>query len=165
MLERIVKFCIVLLFIALASFAVWLILTGGDKAPAKPAPTPVKPAPTPAPTPIVAKDYADAIAKALASKRKIFIYVGATWCAPCVQMQATTMADPKVQAALAQYVTLTLEFDKNKKLAHSLKATDLPSYLIADADRTVVSRGTGYKNAADFLAWLGNAKSELSSNP
>jgi len=66
----------------------------------------------PAPEPAIgwSKNYSEARKRSAAEGRPVFVVFHADWCAPCVEMEATTLRDPDVVAALEHFVPLKLDY-------------------------------------------------------
>jgi hypothetical protein len=104
----------------------------------RPAPVPA-PAPAPAPRP------------APVEKRQL-VFVGGPSCAWCAKMERTTLRSPAVVERIARDYTFVKTSGRDATARYGV--TVLPTYLVVDGERGEVRRGTGYRNAAEFLAWL-----------
>lgn len=85
-----------------------------------------------------------------AEKRQL-VYVGGPSCSWCAKMERTTLRSPAVIERLARDFAFVKTSGKDAAARYGV--TVLPTYLILDSGREV-RRGTGYRNAAEFLAWL-----------
>ena len=56
------------------------------------------------------KNYSEARKRSAEEGRPIFAVFHADWCAPCVEMEATTLRDPDVVAALDRFVAVKMDY-------------------------------------------------------
>ncbi|HYT92331.1 MAG TPA: thioredoxin family protein [Gemmataceae bacterium] len=97
--------------------------------------------------------YAKALEVAKKENKRLFIDFSATWCGPCQQLKKT-LTDPRVARALQDYVILLIDVDKDPKLTAQFNVGPIPAYFVVDGDGQWQNLGTGYKDVAQFLAWL-----------
>lgn len=85
---------------------------------------------------------------------RIFLYFGASWCGPCKQMKATTLADPGVKNQLSKFIVWTVDIDQDRALSQRFHVSGVPCYMVIDGLETVEKQATGYRDSAAFLGWL-----------
>ena len=99
--------------------------------------------------------------RARAEHKLIFLDLWAEWCPPCRALQERTFPAAESQAALSNYVPLSLMTQfKNRQPTENAKYEDIfkieafPSLFLLDADANVVDKQVGYMDAGRFAAWL-----------
>jgi thiol-disulfide isomerase/thioredoxin len=94
----------------------------------------------------------EALARAKAEKKLVFIDFFATWCGPCKQLDATTFADEKVVAWLGEHtVPVKIDVDKVKEIAKRFQVSAMPTLVFLSADGTELDRIRGYRDGEAFL--------------
>jgi len=107
------------------------------------------------------KDIEDALARAKREGKPVILDFYATWCTDCVRMEKTTFADPRVRAALKNYVLLQADVTDNNDASIAIKQQfgvfGPPALLLfgADGNEKKDLRFYGYRNVEEFLALLG----------
>jgi len=107
------------------------------------------------------KDIEDALARAKREGKPVILDFYATWCTDCVRMEKTTFADPRVRAALKNYVLLQADVTDNNDASIAIKQKfgvfGPPALLLfgTDGSEKTDLRFYGYRNAEEFLALLG----------
>jgi hypothetical protein len=116
-------------------------------------------APPPAPpAPPDLSSIEPAIAKARAAGRPLLLQFVAPGCAPCREMEETTLKDPGVADALRRYevVRLGVERDDAWRLFESLDLSATPAFVKLDAASGAAGdRRQGLQATDAFLAFLG----------
>jgi thioredoxin-like negative regulator of GroEL len=97
----------------------------------------------------------EAAMKQAGPERPVVLYFTAGWCGPCRQMAATTFQQPEVQRALKSVLPVALDLDDRPAEAERYGITSIPVFLVLGPEGSVVSRASGYQDAAQWLAWLG----------
>jgi len=134
--------------------------SGKPPQPEKPSPQPDQPPPPsraetpPAGTRPPVNEFEQVMARAKAENRLVFVEFSAVWCPPCQQMKRTTFADPRVQARLAEYLTLFVDCDRDPGLVQHFGVRGIPAYFVLRPDRLIMRSETGYKGSGEFLRWL-----------
>jgi thiol:disulfide interchange protein len=100
------------------------------------------------------RDFAEAVTRAKAEGRQIFVEFSATWCGPCQQMKRDTFSDPRVHRRLAGYVMLFVDTDRDPALSQQFNVRGIPAYFVVRPAGTILKAGTGYKGPDEFLRWL-----------
>ncbi|MCV9928184.1 thioredoxin family protein [Flavobacterium sp. LS1R49] len=104
--------------------------------------------------------YKEALVKAKKENKPVFIMLYATWCPHCNVMKSSTLKDPAVMTFLKDnYICLWKDIDKEEGIALKSKfdTKSLPSFLIIDANETVLYNLKGEIKTADFLNEIKNA--------
>jgi thiol:disulfide interchange protein DsbD len=90
----------------------------------------------------------------------------ASWCPGCRVLDATTLSDPSVRAALeGWFVPVKLDVSEdtapNKARLSLRRVYSLPAILILDARGVEIDRLGSYLPPDDFLAWLVAARARM----
>ncbi|KIA97279.1 thioredoxin [Flavobacterium sp. KMS] len=104
--------------------------------------------------------YKDALVKAKQENKPVFIMLYATWCPHCNAMKNSTFQDATVMAFLKDnYICVWKDIDKEEGLALKTKfdTKSLPSFLIVDANETVLYNLKGEIKTPEFLNEIKNA--------
>jgi thiol:disulfide interchange protein len=100
--------------------------------------------------------WAEALAKAKAEKKPVFLDAYATWCGPCKMMERDVFTDPKVAAYFNEKfiaIRIDMEHGEGPALAKRLPSIDgYPSLLFFGSDGYLTKTILGSRNAEDFLA-------------
>ncbi len=98
-------------------------------------------------------DYATALAKARSQKKTLFIMMSAPWCGPCQKMEMTTLLNPGVGEALADFVWFKSMEDK--VIDTKFGANGYPTFSFADpVTEAPAETLSGYQPAGPFLKKL-----------
>jgi thioredoxin-related protein len=110
-------------------------------------------------------------AKAKAENKYIFVYLTATWCIPCKEMQQNIFTRSSVYTALNKsFIPVKVQtditaqdneyvkswYEDAKKIREEFKVNGVPTYLFFAPDGTILHRDDGLKNASAFinLTWM-----------
>jgi thioredoxin-related protein len=100
----------------------------------------------------VSVPLADALTRAGAEHKVVFLEFGAEWCAPCKRMKATTLVDPRVVSWLGEHtIALQVDLDESPALAKEFAVASVPTMVFVRPDRSVLGTITGYRDAETFL--------------
>lgn len=87
--------------------------------------------------------------------RFVFLYLEAVWCHWCHVMQRETLADPRVQQALARdYVAVKVDHDANPLLANRYRDYGWPALIWFAPDGTEIVKRAGYIAPENFARLL-----------
>lgn len=98
--------------------------------------------------------WSEALAKAKAEKKLVFVDAFTTWCGPCKMLTAKTFPDSAVGAFFnAQFVSLKIDMEKGEgpDLARKYGVEVYPTLLFFHPDSTVVHRAAGFYQPAEFV--------------
>jgi thiol-disulfide isomerase/thioredoxin len=123
--------------------------------PVVPVPPVTPPAPTPQPP---AGTYAEAVQRSRETGTPVLAFFTADWCGWCKKMKAETMPDPRVQAALKQFIFVYVDVDREPTAGKKFGVTGLPSYVITNGREEQTKLCKGYMTPDAFVAWLGAAQ-------
>ncbi len=88
--------------------------------------------------------YAQALEKAKAENKRVFIDCYTSWCAPCKKMLATTFRDTRIGNLMNhQFVTLKVNMEEEgdgKMLSEKFNVRAFPTYLLINSDGTEYNR-------------------------
>jgi thiol:disulfide interchange protein len=109
--------------------------------------------------PFVSISFEEALERARAEKKLVFVDVYADWCTWCSKMDEDVFIDSRVQKALLDFVPIKVDTDKGggRAVANRYSVKGLPAYLLVDGDGNVVGRFDGYLPVDAFLLKLGRA--------
>jgi thiol:disulfide interchange protein DsbD len=106
-------------------------------------------------------DIEEALARAKREGKPVLLDFYATWCTDCVRMEKTTFTDPRVRAALKNFVLLQADVTENNDASIAIKQKfgvfGPPALLLFSAEGSEKKdlRFYGYRNVEEFLAVLG----------
>lgn len=106
-------------------------------------------------------NFEQALAKAKAEKKMVFIDCYAVWCGPCKWMANNIFVDPEVGAYFDKYfVAMKLDVERGEgpaiKTRYAIEG--LPGYLFMDSEGNVVYRGSGSMPKEKFMTLLEEAR-------
>jgi len=107
--------------------------------------------------PFVPLSFDEALARARAEQKLVLVDVYTDWCGWCTKMDRDVFADTRVKTALLGFVPIRVNADKGggRAVAARYRVYGLPTFLVVDADGTVVRRFEGYLPVDAFLFRLG----------
>lgn len=106
--------------------------------------------------PFVSLSFDEALAKARAEKKLVFVDLSAEWCSYCTQMDEDVFPDARVKSALLAYIPIKLDTDTagGRAVANRYRVNGLPAFLLVDGDGALVGRFGGYVSVESFLRSL-----------
>jgi thiol:disulfide interchange protein len=106
--------------------------------------------------PFAPLSFDEALGKARAEKKLVFVDLYADWCTWCTKMDEDVFVDSRVQKALLDFIPIKVDTDKSggRAVADRYRVNGLPAYLLVDADGRVVGRFDGYLPVDAFLVRL-----------
>lgn len=94
----------------------------------------------------------DALAKAKAAKKLVFVDFETTWCGPCKSMDEWIYTDAEVAAAMNdKYIGVKLDGDVEKALVKRYAVAGYPTMLVVDPAGKEVWRAVGYQSSKELL--------------
>jgi thiol-disulfide isomerase/thioredoxin len=130
--------------------------------PANAAPTAVSTAPTSiavladehGKVPWFAGTYEEALAKAKAEKKLVFVDFWTTWCVFCKKLDKETYTDDAAVASLKDLICLSIDAESKtgEPIAKKFTIPGFPTLFVLEADGTVRDAIVGFRNPADFKA-------------
>jgi thiol:disulfide interchange protein DsbD len=105
----------------------------------------------------------DALARAAAEQRPVFIDFEAEWCLPCREMDHTTFRDPGVVRASRALAMLRADVTEQDEAAETLmrrfQVVGVPTYIVLGPDGQERWRQVGYVPAPELLRALSLGRS------
>jgi thiol-disulfide isomerase/thioredoxin len=101
------------------------------------------------------ENFNEAIQKARAENKLLFVDGYTTWCGPCKMMDKKTFTDEDVATYFNEkFVNLKLDMEQGDGLTiqQRYKIVAFPTLLFLNADGEVVHKALGFQDAAQFLA-------------
>ena len=99
--------------------------------------------------------WKDALIKAKAEKKIIFLDIGASWCGPCKKLKNKTFANAKVAAYFnTNFINVILDGEDGADgtmLAEKYNLAYYPSLFFIDSTGNVLKAGSGYYNSREIL--------------
>lgn len=152
-----VSACGLVALLAAVPFGGWSC-RGRDEA-ASPSDSPLdhsKKSPSSSSLPFASLSFDEALGRARAEKKLVFVDVYADWCTWCTKMDEDVFIDSRVQKALLDFIPIKVDTDKGggRAVASRYRVRGLPAYLLVDGDGNVVGRFDGYLPVEAFLLRL-----------
>ncbi|MFN8353045.1 MAG: thioredoxin domain-containing protein [Spirosomataceae bacterium] len=107
--------------------------------------------------------FAQALAKAKAEKKLIFLDAYTSWCGPCKMMQTRTFPDKKLGDFFNQkFVAIKIDMEEGEgpNLAETYGVDAYPTLFFIDTSGKVVKRVLGFQSAEKLLAQAQSAASK-----
>ncbi|WP_423735419.1 DUF255 domain-containing protein [Chitinophaga caseinilytica] len=103
--------------------------------------------------------FNDAIAKARAGNKAIYVDMSATWCQPCKMMKKEVFPDPSVVKYLNDnYIPIEFDCDIDSVLSNEYRdkfyTTAFPTHLLIDKNGNLIHKFVGYMKVSSFLDQL-----------
>ena len=105
--------------------------------------------------------WKDALAKAKAENKLIFLDIYATWCGPCKKLKAKSFVSAKVGTYFNdKFINVTLDGEEGEGiiLAEKYRLQAYPTLLFIDGDGNVKKGAVGYYNPSELLSLGKSAK-------
>lgn len=118
------------------------------------------------------RSYDEALAKAKAENKPLFIDFTGITCTNCREMEETVFVRPEVADAFKNFVTVSLytdlennaESDRYKKMQEQRYGTvELPLYVVVAPDETKIGQISYEPNAAKFLQFLNTSREQFTA--
>ncbi len=120
-------------------------------------------APAPQVEPVWQPDLSSALALSARSGKPVLVVFGAEWCHYCHKQDDETLSDGGVKKTLAEgFVTVRLDFDKNRAAAEILGVEALPQVVFLAPNADLLGRAAGFHTPAQFGTLLSTATSNHS---
>lgn len=98
--------------------------------------------------------WEEALQKAKAEKKLIFLDAYASWCGPCKMMKRRTFSDPKVGEQFNKYfisVAIDMEQGEGPELARKFQVDSYPTLIFLQPDGKLITKAIGYHSPEEFL--------------
>lgn len=101
-------------------------------------------------------DYAQALADARRTGRRVVIDVWASWCHTCLSMTNFVLTDPRLERERRTFTWLALDYDHppNGPFFEQFPINAVPTYFLMDADGRVLGRIIGAANVEEMKSFL-----------
>ncbi|MDP2188996.1 MAG: thioredoxin family protein [Sphingobacteriaceae bacterium] len=98
--------------------------------------------------------YAEALAKAKAENKHLFVDIYASWCGPCKRLKATTFRDPELGAYFKEhFIAIAVDGEKGEGpgLVQKFGLRAYPSLYWVQADGSLAKQHIGFISASQLL--------------
>ncbi|MEK7834171.1 MAG: thioredoxin domain-containing protein [Acidobacteriota bacterium] len=106
----------------------------------------------------------EALAEAKRENKPLVLEFTAEWCAPCKQMERTTLVDSRVVELLKQVVFVRIDTDRQPEIAERLGVVGLPDIRFAATNGRLLRQLRGFQTAESFAAALQQLIRQTASN-
>jgi thiol:disulfide interchange protein len=108
--------------------------------------------------------FEDALKKAEAEGRDVFVYLWTEWCAPCRQIEAIAFADSAVAIAIGEYVPVKLNAEEGEGVEVNARyeVGGYPTFLFLNSGGTELGRVSGTRSNPGYVMVI---KSRGSDDP
>ena len=90
----------------------------------------------------------------------VYVQIVTEWCGYCQKLQNEDYPRPEVKKLLSQFVTVSIDGDRQPEVAARFNARGYPTLLVLQPDGTVVARMDGYPGPERLKSVLGRLLSE-----
>ncbi len=105
--------------------------------------------------PFTPLSFDEALVRARAEKKLVFVDLYADWCGWCTRMDEDVFTNERVQTALLGYIPIKVDADRGgRSVAARYRVSGLPTFLLVNGDGEVVGRFDGYMPVDAFLLRL-----------
>ncbi len=111
----------------------------------------------------IENSWTDALAKAKAAHKPIFLDIYASWCGPCKKLKRETFTDKAVTDYFnANFINVSLNGEEGDgaMLARQYRIQGYPSLFVVDENGAVLSASVGYQDASDLLQFGKSARKD-----
>ncbi|MCL4692474.1 MAG: thioredoxin family protein [Candidatus Hydrogenedentes bacterium] len=102
--------------------------------------------------------YDEGVAAAQAADKPVLLDFTAEWCVWCRKMEADVFSDPKVQAALEDFVCIRVDTEKDPRVALAYQVRSLPRFVVLNTFGEITVDRTGYMPVEVFLDALADGR-------
>ncbi len=102
--------------------------------------------------------YDEGIAAAQAADKPVLLDFTAEWCVWCRKMEEDVFPDPKVQAALKDFVCIRVDTEADPRVALAYQIRSLPRFVVLNTFGEVTVDRTGYMPVEVFLDALADGR-------
>jgi thioredoxin-related protein len=102
--------------------------------------------------------------EAAETAKPILINFGAGWCPACIEMNRNVFTQPEVQKALADFVTVHVDVDRQARTAEAFGVQFLPTMVVVTDKGKALARFEGGLNKEQFLQFLSSARGSASAD-
>ena len=107
------------------------------------------------------QSFDQGVSMAESQGKQIFLYFYADWCTYCRKMEKETFTDESVVNYLNEnFIPISVNSDKNKKVADNFRVRGLPTFWLLKPDSTRLSNLPGYIDSGRLMAILKYIKTE-----
>jgi thiol:disulfide interchange protein len=99
-------------------------------------------------------DFPAARAESGQANKPMLAYFTAEWCGPCQYMRRNVWTDNTVAAALASYVPVKIDVDKDPAVAKQYIGGAIPAFVVLAPDGRVLKTHEGAFETSQFIEWL-----------
>ena len=104
-----------------------------------------------------ATDFDQAVIEAKETGKNLLVAFNLHGCPPCAMMDRQVLPEPRVRAAIASFVPVRVDLDRQPQIARRFNVYAGPTYAVMTADGTVLSQCMGFQPVEQFLAFLDQA--------
>ena len=97
------------------------------------------------------EDLQAALAGARETHQPVLLKFHAVWCGPCQMMEREVFSRKDVADALAKWVTVSIDGDKQPSAVSSYRIEAYPTFIALDSDGKEVFRYEGTMSAEEFI--------------
>jgi thiol-disulfide isomerase/thioredoxin len=103
-------------------------------------------------------NYQDALAKAIAENKRLFLDFETTWCGPCKIMDQLVYTADDVVKATDQFIAVKIDGDDHPELTKRFDVKAYPTLILLSPDEEVIDRRVGYQSVKATTTFLGTLK-------
>lgn len=106
-------------------------------------------------------DYQRALTLAAEKNQPILLAFEAVWCMPCKWMENEVFSKPVVANALADWIPVHIDVDKQKELSRKYQIDSMPTFVVLSPTGKEVNRVSGALRIEEFIAFLASTSAKL----
>ena len=100
-------------------------------------------------------NFPQAQADARAQKKPVLLYLTAEWCGPCQEMRRDVFTDQQVADAIARFIPVRVDIDREQALAQKYEADNgIPEFIQFDPQGKIIRRVQHAMDSQQMIAWL-----------